>query len=178
MKPSDVKGVGPLRISASSCFSPPTRRRPGGVFMWAAGRWCSAASGRRSGRSCWTGCSCSPLQTAAPDRPEPAARRRAGAGGRQHGGPGRRGVDVGTNPSAPPWKTEVKDCYNGLFHSKTWTHVLLPNWAGPDHPPSFIYRNPTEKNLPYKKQKPRAEPDSAPWSNPIMLYCSWVEAEI
>lgn len=116
---------GPLRISASSCFSPPTRRRPGGVFMWAAGRWCSAASGRRSGRSCWTGCSCSPLQTAAPGRPEPAERRRAGAGGRQPGGPGRRGVDVGTNPSAPPWKTEVKDCYNGLFNSKTWTHVLL-----------------------------------------------------
>lgn len=95
------------------------------VFMWAAGRWCSVASGRRSGRSCWTGCSCSLLQTAAPGRPEPAARRRAGAGGRQHGGPGRRGVGVGKNPSAPPWKTEVKDCYNGLFHSKTWTHVLL-----------------------------------------------------
>lgn len=70
--------------------------------MWAEGRWCSAAWGRRSERSCWTACSCSPLQREVPGRPEPAAWRRAGVRGRQPVEPGRRGVGVGKNPVALP----------------------------------------------------------------------------
>lgn len=31
--------------------------------------WCTAAWGRRSGRSCWPGCSCSPLRRRAAGRP-------------------------------------------------------------------------------------------------------------
>lgn len=89
-------------------FSPPTQEAEphrldvAAVFMWAEGRWCNAALGRRSGRSCWIAYSCNPLQTEAPGRPEPAAPRRAGAGGRQLVEPGRREVDVRKNPSFPP----------------------------------------------------------------------------
>lgn len=120
MRPSDMAGgaaawwrtglwvgiltlmTGPLRISLR-------RTSPPGVvavFMWAGGRWCNAASGRRSGRSCWTVCSCSPLQTGAPGRPEPAAWRRAGEGGRRLVEPGRRGVSVGKSPSS--WRLVVR----------------------------------------------------------------------
>ena len=110
------------------------------VFMWAGGRWCSAAWGRRSGQSCSTVCSCSSLQTEAPGRPEPAAWRRGGVGGRQLGEPGRRRVAVGKNPFAPPWKwTDVRDgwgrkfmfqCFQ-LYHSPPLFFVFFiwVNWT-------------------------------------------------
>lgn len=104
MKPSDTK-TGAFSFEFFSCLF---------VLMWAEGRWCSAALGRRSGRSCWTVCSCSPPQTEAPGRPEPGARRRAGVGGRRLVEPGRRGVGVGKNPASPPWRwTDVTDVVEG-----------------------------------------------------------------
>lgn len=135
MRPSDMKGGASFLWKGERClwtcnltvlrspfldfnlqfFSPPTRRRTPplavvAVFMWVEGRWCNVAWGRRSGQSCWTLYSCSPLQTEAPGRPGPAAWRRAGVGGRQLVEPGRRGVGVGKNLSAPPWMwTDVID---------------------------------------------------------------------
>lgn len=131
MRPSDVKagasllskgeGVCGSQPDASffSSFSPPplvrtSQRRtfqPGveAVLMWAEGRWCTAAWGRRSVRSCWTVYSCNPPRTEAPGRPGPAARRRAGEGGRRLEEPGRRRDGVGKTPSSPPWTdTQVK----------------------------------------------------------------------
>lgn len=46
---------------------------------WEAARWCTAAWGRRSGRSCWPGCSCSLLQRRAAGRPGAAAAAGAAA---------------------------------------------------------------------------------------------------
>lgn len=76
-------------------------------LMWAGARWCSAASGRRSGRSCWTTCSCSCPRTEGPGRPGPAAPGRAGAAGRRLAGPGRRAVGVGGGPCPPCGDTDV-----------------------------------------------------------------------
>lgn len=115
MRPSDTKTGA---FSFEFFFSPPIRNITA-VLMWAEGRWCSAAWGRRSGRSCWTVCSCSPPQTEAPGRPEPGARRREGVGGRQLVEPGRRGVGVGKNPASPPWRwTDVTDVVEGESFKK------------------------------------------------------------
>lgn len=91
--------------------------------MWAEGRWCSAAWGRRSEQSCWTVCSCSPLQTEAPGRPEPAAWRRAGVRGRQLEERGRRGVGAGKNPSSAPcrWTLQLRIQILFLICSSSFT---------------------------------------------------------
>lgn len=72
------------------------------ALTWVGVHWCSVASGRRSGRSCWTTCSCSPLQQQEPDTPEPAEPRGPGEGGRRLAEYGRGEADVGMSPSSAP----------------------------------------------------------------------------